>query len=435
MAINKLSGTAFSKIAATDTEQIIADGGGMFVRVRAKADGGALSFRLAYRIEGKQRWITLKATALSDARAERDIYKELVKRGIDPALEAKLEKDRQRQAQLAEQAALAKQQARITVRELFERWKKTDLIRRKDGGKEIERMFEKDVLPVLGDIPVEDVRKGHITAVTDALLARGVNRMARMIFSLVRQMFRFAVDRDIIESDPSANIRKAKIGSKEIERERVLSDDEIRELVRKLPDANLLHTTECAIWIMLSTLCRVGELIKARWEHLDLEAGTWMIPAENSKNGKPHLINLSEFAVQQFRKLERLKESDKWIYPNRDNTRHVCDKTISIQIKGRQTDKIHSNRSQANDALLLPGGNWTPHDLRRTGATMMTALGVLPEIAERCLNHTEENKMKRTYQRHSYETEKRSAWQLLGERLEILTSDMSNVVTLPRKSA
>lgn len=435
MAINKLSGTAFSKIAATDAEQLIADGGGMFVRVRAKADGGALSFRLAYRIEGKQRWITLKAASLSDARAERDTYKELVKRGIDPALEAKLEKDRQRQAQLAEQAALAKQQARITVRELFGRWKKTDLIRRKDGGKEIERMFEKDVLPVLGDIPVEDVRKGHITAVTDALLARGVNRMARMIFSLVRQMFRFAVDRDIIEADPSANIRKAKIGSKEVERERVLSDDEVRELVRKLPNANLLHTTECAIWIMLSTLCRVGELIKARWEHLDLEAGTWMIPAENSKNGKPHLINLSDFAVQQFRKLERLKESDKWIYPNRDNTRHVCDKTISIQIKGRQTDKIHSNRSQSNDALLLPGGNWTPHDLRRTGATMMTALGVLPEIAERCLNHTEENKMKRTYQRHSYENEKRAAWQLLGERLEILISDMPNVVTLPRKSA
>jgi integrase len=279
------------------------------------------------------------------------------------------------------------------------------------------------------------VRKGHITSVTDALLARGVNRMARMIFSSVRQMFRFAVDRDVIESDPSANIRKAKIGSKEVERERVLSEDEIRELVRKLPDANLLHTTECAIWIMLSTLCRVGELIKARWEHLDLESGTWRIPPENSKNTKPHLVNLSDFAAQQFRRLVRLKESEQWIFPNRANTAHVCDKTITIQVKGRQTDKIHSNRSQANDALLLPGGNWTPHDLRRTGATMMTALGVLPEIAERCLNHTEENKMKRTYQRHSYENEKRAAWQLLGERLEILTSDMPNVVTLPRKSA
>lgn len=435
MALNKLTDLKLRNTKPGVIEQNIADGGGLFVRVRSEADGGSVSFRLAYRIEGKQRWLTLKAKSLAAARVERDRYKAMVKQGIDPALEMKLNNERNRTAQLEEQAALAKQQSRITVRELFERWMATDLRNHKDSGKSVRRMFEKDVLPLLGDLPVEDVRKGHITSVTDALLTRGVNRMARMVFSLMRQMFRFAVDRDIIEFEPSANIRKAKIGSKEIERERVLSEDEIRELTRKLPGANLLHTTQCAIWIMLSTLCRVGELIKARWEHLDLEAGTWLIPTENSKNTKPHLINLSDFAAQQFRQLVRLKDSDKWIFPNRADTDHVCDKTITIQLKGRQTDKIHSNRSQANTALKLPGGNWTPHDLRRTGATMMTALGVLPEIAERCLNHTEENKMKRTYQRHSYDNEKRAAWQLLGDRLEILTSDVPNVVTLPRKSA
>lgn len=435
MALNKLTDLKLRNIKPGIIEQNIADGGGLFIRVRAEADGGSVSFRLAYRFEGKQRWLTLKATSLAEARAGRDQYKAMIKQGIDPALEIKLNNERNRAAQLAEQAALAKQQARITVRELFERWMATDIRKYKDGGKSIRRMFEKDVLPTLGDLAVEDVRKGHITSVTDALLARGVNRMARMVFSLMRQMFRFAVDRDIIEADPSAAIRKAKIGSKEIERERVLSEDEIRELTRKLPDANLLKTSECTIWIMLSTLCRVGELLKSRWEHLDLDAGTWMIPAENSKNKKPHLVNLSDFAVQQFRHLERLKESEKWIFPNRANTNHVCDRTIAIQVKGRQTDKIHSNRSLANTALMLPGGNWTPHDLRRTGATMMTAMGVLPEIAERCLNHTEENKMKRIYQRHSYENEKRAAWQLLGERLEILTSGASNVVTLARKSA
>ena len=98
-------------------------------------------------------------------------------------------------------------------------------------------MFEKDVLPFLGDLAVADVKKGHITEVTDALLARGVNRMAKMVFSLMRQMFRFAVDRDLIEHDPSASIRKAKIGGKDIERDRVLSDDEIKLLAKKAPDA------------------------------------------------------------------------------------------------------------------------------------------------------------------------------------------------------
>lgn len=89
-----------------------------------------------------------------------------------------------------------------------------------------------------------------------------------------------------------------------------------------------------------------------------------------------------------------------------------------------------SRRSAKAQALLLPGGKWTPHDLRRTGATIMTALGVLPEVAERCLNHTEENKVKRTYQRHSYAAEMAAAWHLLGDRLGILTCpDTDNVVT------
>ena len=66
---------------------------------------------------------------------------------------------------------------------------------------------------------------------------------------------------------------------------------------------------------------------------------------------------------------------------------------------------------------------------------MMTALGALPEVAEKCLNHTEESRMKRIYQRHSYEAEMREAWRLLGERLALLTGDSSNVVTIdPRRS-
>lgn len=54
-------------------------------------------------------------------------------------------------------------------------------------------------------------------------------------------------------------------------------------------------------------------------------------------------------------------------------------------------------------------------------AYVMTALGVLPEVAERCLNHTEENKVKRTYQRHSYTKEMSEAWNRLGEYLDLVT--------------
>lgn len=64
----------------------------------------------------------------------------------------------------------------------------------------------------------------------------------------------------------------------------------------------------------------------------------------------------------------------------------------------------------------------------------MTILGVLPEVAERCLNHTEENRIKRTYQRHTYINEMREAWRLLGERLELLTdTNNANVVSMKAK--
>ena len=56
----------------------------------------------------------------------------------------------------------------------------------------------------------------------------------------------------------------------------------------------------------------------------------------------------------------------------------------------------------------------------------MTALGVIPEVAERCLNHTEDNKVKRIYQRHSYTVEMTAAWSLLGEHLEMLKNPKTN---------
>jgi integrase len=320
---------------------------------------------------------------------------------------------------------LARHAARKSVMELFEHWAKVDLINRKDGGAEVRRMFEKDVLPFLGAMAVADVKKGHITEVTDAMLSRGVNRAAKIAFSLVRQMFRFAVDRDLIEHDPSAGIRKAKIGGKDVERDRVLNDDEIRSLAQKAPKAGLLTTTEAAIWIALSSCCRIGELLSSKWEHIDFDQKTWLIPGENSKNGKPHVISLSGFAMAQFERVRHINGKSSWCYPNTDSSGPVCSKTVTKQLGDRQRQPEQgtmSRRSAKAQALLLPGGKWTPHDLRRTGATLMTALGVLPEVAERCLNHTEDNKMKRIYQRHSYSAEMATAWKLLGERLEVLTT-------------
>ncbi|MBF6650081.1 site-specific integrase [Methylobacter sp. BlB1] len=420
MAINKISAAKFKNLQPADKDQLISDGDSLFISVRSIKNGGAKSFRMAYRINGKQRWITLKADSLAAARLERDTYKNWLLQGKEPDIERNLEIERQRARQLAEQEALAKLNTRLTVNDLFIRWHDIALANYKERN-EIVRMFNKDVLPILGGLFVEDVRKSHITAVTDALLLRGVNRMAKRILGLMRQMFRFAVDRDILETDPTAKIQKSKIGGKDVERDRVLSEDEIRALAEKMPDAGFMKSTECAIWIALSTLCRVGELSKARYNDINFEQRIWNIPEYNSKNGKAHFIYLSDFALAQFKLLRSLRTQDVWLFPNHDGISHVSEKSISKQLGSRQSVTILTNRSKNNQALVMPGGKWTMHDLRRTGATLMSAMGISPDVIEKCLNHTEENRMKRIYQRYDMKAEQRNAWQLLGDKLNELT--------------
>ena len=89
-----------------------------------------------------------------------------------------------------------------------------------------------------------------------------------------------------------------------------------------------------------------------------------------------------------------------------------------------------AGRTKQIDALKLGGGQWRSHDLRRTGASTMAKLCALPDVIETCLKHPEENKMKRIYQRGTYEGPMRDAWPLWAERLDLLTNKPANVVTL-----
>ncbi|MFO1263380.1 MAG: site-specific integrase [Rhodoferax sp.] len=227
------------------------------------------------------------------------------------------------------------------------------------------------------------------------------------------------------------DLKKDKILPREYEgaeRNRALSEDEIRELAAKLPKAGLMPKTQIAMWVMLACCCRIGEVVQARWEHVDLEKSVWVIPKENAKNRKAHTIFLSPFALQKFKELKAIATSEKWCFPDTTGTTHVCMKSTTKQIRDRQLAAIGrkpmSNRSKNSDALLLVNGDWVPHDLRRTGATIMQSLHVAPAIIERVLNHVEPSKLVRTYQTYDYAEEKRDAWNRLGTRLSELVQSV-----------
>ena len=79
---------------------------------------------------------------------------------------------------------------------------------------------------------------------------------------------------------------------------------------------------------------------------------------------------------------------------------------------------------RSDNALVLAGGKngaWTRHDLRRTGATMMQALGISLELIDQCQNHVlPGSKVRRSYMHHDYADEKRAAWKSLGAKLDAL---------------
>lgn len=360
----------------------------------------------------------------------------------------KIEADKQAAILVQQQRLqdLAAMQARLTVRGLFEQWQRLELVRRADRGAEAERSFKADVFSLIGDMAVADVTKAHIQEIADTIKARATPqqnmvRTAKKTVADLRQMFGFALDRDYVETDPTARIKKAKIG-KDVERDRVLDEAELIDLFQKLPKAGLADSSLIALLLQLATVARIGEVLGARWDCVDFERRTWTLP--ETKNGKRHVINLNDFALVQLQRLQEITGLTPWLFPatrakkdRPDFADHVCVKTVTKQVADRQRPggTPMSGRSKHVDALVLVGGEkWTPHDLRRTGATMMAELGALPDVVEKCLNHTEEKKVKRIYQRAQYEGPMRDAWRLLGERLELLqaraSGKASNVVTL-----
>lgn len=251
--------------------------------------------------------------------------------------------------------------SRKTFQERFGEWEASALKKRKDKGAEIRRGFEKDVFPVVGEIAMEDIKRSHLMSVLDAIVARGANQQANRTLSDLKQLLKWCLLREHIATDPLLGIVKKDVGGPDNERDRTLSENELRALPAALENAELLQTTKHALLLILATNARVGEVIKTRKEHVVLDAGLWRIPSANAKNEDSHFVFLSAFALCHMKALMALSESDDG---------HAGLKTITIQVADRQLKfyerKAHANRSKHENALVLGNEKWTPHDLRRT---------------------------------------------------------------------
>ncbi|MEY8689649.1 MAG: tyrosine-type recombinase/integrase [Leptothrix sp. (in: b-proteobacteria)] len=401
------------------------------------------------------------------------------------AEDVRLAEEAERQAAIeATRQAELENQRRLTIRQLFDRWRATELqpalradnkrTGRKDGGAYVQQQFERHVFPSIGDCAIQDVRKSDVLTIIDTQKTKGQLRTAAVLLSDLRQMLGFALDRELIEIDPLATIKKARIVGVAVSRDRVLAEDEIRLLAAALPNARMSVRSETAIWILLATGARIGELMGTVWSdalpqdkklaqgHLDelqaraeedgakvgilnLAERKWHLP--DTKNQRSHTIHLSEFAVERFKRLLAIREPlpdstqlSPWVFPARDSSHPVCVKSFGKQISDRQRepDQRMSGRSKNTEALMLPGGKWTAHDLRRTAGTLMASMGISGDVIDECLNHMIESRVRRTYIKDRREVAQAHAFDALGDRLAMLISGAqpsSNVVELKVKTA
>lgn len=439
---------------------------GLYLRV---APDGVKTWLVRYSIDHRQRQMRLpkpygpgdSCLSLAEARNENAKIQALARNGVDPQEEAK----RRKETEAAQ--TKARRIDSLTFGELFESWL-ADGVRRGDGNSELRRSFTKDVIPTLGATELRAVTEHDLRAVLRGMVARGVNRMAVRMFRDLRQMFAWAERRQpwrglMIDGNPAELVEIDRIVSTDYdisdERDRVLDEREIRELReifvamdsryamakdRRRAVRPLQKEAQLALWICLSTLCRIGELLMAEWHHIDLAKGEWFVPKDNVKGSlgkkQDHLVYLSPFALQQFKALHALSGKSAWCFPaprkvvkadagrkHDDGSTHVHLKSISKQVGDRQAifknRKPLAKRRHDNSLVLSQGQNreWTPHDLRRTGATLMQALGVLPDVIDRCQNHVlKGGRIRRHYLHHNYASEKRDAWNRLGQHLEAI---------------
>lgn len=454
-----------AKVATTDTwfSEPYPRGGGVFLGRITPAGKRLFYFRYTDNHGGRVR-LPLGAYSpngqggmtLAEAREKADELSSKYRAGAKD-LKEHLEAEAAQRAQEADDEAKAKER-RKTFRQVFDQWLTTlkptvdsngKRHGRKDAGLYTEQQFKRRVFPSLEHVPIEDVTKPDLLKILSDARADGKLRTANVLLADLKQMFRFALAWEYVEKDPMATVdKKRDAGGDDVERDRHLSDDEIKALASQLPTANLSERSRLGLYVILSTGCRIGELVGAKWEHVriseDGKQRHWYLP--ETKNQRDHTIYLSDFAREQFKALLALcqvededhEKISPWVFPNRKGDNHLDIKTLGKQFADRQRPAAKNQlkrRSKDNMALALEGGRWTAHDLRRTAATIMARLGVSTDVIDECLNHKLEKRVSRVYIQSRREPEQKIAFTKLGAHLDVLVNGKKSGVVVELTAA
>lgn len=397
--------------------EIIADDGVMGFVAR-RLPSGLLSYGFRYRRDGQRRWIGLGVGLTPDAaRKAAQILAGEVAQRQDPLPE--------REARRIENLAAR------TLDQVLDDWLakhvKAKQLRSYD---ETASLLTRHVRPKLGGRRVNELKRVEIVALLDAIADQPSDRsrdgksrrVADKVLGVLRSALNWHATRDSEFASPIVK-RMARTSLKELSRDRILADDEIRSLWAALDSATPEPYPRLVRALLLSG-ARLNEIARLQWP--EIAGDVAVIPASRTKTKVDHAVPITPGLAELLG--ERGEAGD-----HAFSTDHGETAFSGFSKAKAKLDKLLAD--QRKEAGLPPMAGWRLHDLRRTARSLMSRAKVAPDIAERVLGHALPG-IRGVYDRHEYLAEKRDALERLDALVQsIVTPPPANVVTLDRARA
>ncbi|MDO8712378.1 integrase arm-type DNA-binding domain-containing protein [Pseudomonas sp.] len=383
----------------------MADAAGLCLEV---TPSGSKLWRFRYRFGGKAKMMGLGAyptVTLAKARERREDARRLLANGIDPTAH--------KQAEKTAQSALAH-----TFEELAREWFAYNSPRwaTSTAAKALQYM-EADILPVIGQRPVQEVTRPELVALVRKVEKRGALNVAGKIRQWLSQIFRYGLAKGSVESNPATDLDVVAAIAPRTKNHPHVPLSEIPILLGKLDAAKCDVMTRIAVRLLLLTGVRPGELRHAPWSEIDLESATWTIPAARMKARRPHIVPLPRQAVTSLLELKEITGS----YP--------------IAFPGRNNRERPQSENTVNKALHQIGyeGRQTGHGFRHLLSTELNSRGYNRDWIERQLAHGDQDEIRDTYNHAHYLEQRRQMMQAWADAVDALCAGV-NVVSFKRKA-
>lgn len=390
-----------------ETEYKIFDGGGLFLLVTPS--GGKL-WHFKYRFVNKERKLAFgpyPAISLADARQQRDEAKKQLAHGIDPGAFRKAQKmTGQTQTENSFEVIAREWHSRQTPS-----WSPNHATK-------ILRSLEQNVFPWLGALPINEIKAPELLTILRRIEARGAMDTAHRMRFVCGQVFRYAIATGRAERDPAADLKGALSPVKGRHLAAVTDPAKVGALLRAIDGYSGFLVTQCALRVAPLIFVRPGELRHAEWAEIDLNEAVWNIPAAKMKMKQPHLVPLSNQAVEILKELQPLTCTSRYVFPSaRSLSRPMSNNAILAALRRMGFDK----------------DEMSGHGFRATARTILDeVLQVRPDFIEHQLAHAVKDPNGRAYNRTAHLIERRKMMQQWADYLDVLKA---GATVIPFKTA